>query len=262
MKNLNNLSQKLEALQSQKKNYNSINDISLFQFIRLKITLLKEKKINNQMETAISIGNEINFWYDSSTKSWIENPNINCRKYYKMERNAAYKKDLKLFKLGLQEKRPLSPKINSLRKLFIPITNFIKDIYSKLKSKLSKYNFLNKFYQKYVFFKSQTLPKNINKLAVNTASIGIKGYRHLKSDCKYIRNFITSKDSFKYLRNVIIEANKQVDNLENHNCFRESLKPENFKSNYNNIKEYKSEKSPNSISQNINNKKYEYSLSR
>ncbi|MBR2240305.1 MAG: hypothetical protein IJ890_02830 [Clostridia bacterium] len=252
MKNLNNLNQKLKNLQSQKKNFSSINDISLMQFLKFKSILSKEKKISKQIDNTISQGNEINFWYDSTTKSWIENPHINCRKYYKLENNAAYKKDLKLYKLGLSSRKPIHPLIQKLERLLSPITNFIKENYSKIKPKLSKCNFFKKFYQKYNYFKSQTLPKNINKLAVDTASIGIKGYRHLKSNCRYIRNSITSKDSFKYLKNVINQANNKIDNYENQKNFRESLKIENFKSvsdNYND-------------SNMINNKIHEYSLSR
>ena len=253
MKNLNNLSQKLEKLQSQKKTFNSINNISLAQFIQFKRILSKEKKINKKMENVISLGNEINFWYDSKTKSWIENPNINCRKYYKMEKNAAYKKNLKLYKLGLCEKRPLPPIILSLKAFFKPITIFLKQQFENLKPVLSKYNFFKKIHQKFNYFKSYTLPKNINKLAVNTASIGIKGYRHLRSNCRYIRSNIVSKDSFKYLKNVINEANRKVDNYEKSLSFRDSLKIENFKS--------MDQNDPTtSIPQKISKEFYEYSL--
>ena len=261
MKNFNYLSQNLEKLQSQKKKFNSINDISLVQFIKFKKLVSKEKKISKQMENAISQGNEINFWYDSQTKSWIENPNINCRKYYKMEQTAAYKKNLTLYKLGLSSQRPIPPLIQNIRNHLSPINNFIKEKHLKIKPILSKFNYFKKIHKNYNYFKSETLPKNINKLAINTATIGIKGYRHLKSNYRFIKNSVTSKNSFKYIKIVILEANKQIDSQEKQYGFRESLKVENFVSNHNS-NYIKKKKSPYSISQKNNNKIYEYNLSR
>lgn len=240
MNNLNNLNQKLVKLQAQKNSFTSLSDISLPQFLHYKKILAKEKKISKKIENKISLGNEINFWYDSQTKSWIENPNINPRKYYKMEKNAAYKKELKLYKLGISNKKPIHPLIQNLKSCISPITNFFKEQFENIKPTLAKYNFFSKIIQKYNHFKSETLPKNINKFAVSTATIGIKGYRTIKSDCRYIRRSLASKNSFKYIKNVIKEANKKVNNSE-HISFRESIKIDNFKSCENSFTNFNSE---------------------
>ena len=228
MKSNKNLTNKLDKLEAQKANFSSFDNLSVLQFIKYKKIISQEKKINNQLSKNILLGNEINFWYDSTTKSWINNPKINCRKYCKMERKAEYKKNIKLYKLGLLTKKPSLPIIQSINNSLYPVKDFFKN---NVKPILIKYNFFKKIYNKYDYFKSQILPQKINNLAVNTASIGIKGYRYLKSDCRYIRNSIASKNSFMYFKNVIREANKKLDNPPKANNFKESLKLENFKSN-------------------------------
>lgn len=99
MKKIYKLNQKLEQLESQKQNFNSLENISLFQFIKYKNIVSKKNKISKQMQKIASLGEDINFWYNAKTNSWIENPKINCRRYYKLEKNVAYKKNLKLYKL-------------------------------------------------------------------------------------------------------------------------------------------------------------------
>jgi len=99
MKKIYKLNQKLEQLESQKQSFNSLENISLLQFIKYKNIVSKKNKISKQMQKITSLGEDINFWYNSKTNSWIQNPKINCRKYYKLEKNIAYKKNLKLYKL-------------------------------------------------------------------------------------------------------------------------------------------------------------------
>lgn len=99
MKKFYKLNQELEQLESQMKNFNSLENISLLQFIKYKNILLKKTKISKQMQKITALGNYINFWYDTKTNSWIKNPKINCRKYHKLEKKIAYKKDLKLYNL-------------------------------------------------------------------------------------------------------------------------------------------------------------------
>ena len=101
MKKINTLNLKLEHLESQKQNFKSLENISLLDFFKYKNILSKQNKITKQMEKIYSLSKNINFWYDTKTNSWIENPKINCRKYYKLEKNLAYKKDLKLYKLRI-----------------------------------------------------------------------------------------------------------------------------------------------------------------
>lgn len=94
MSKINDLNQKLEFLNSQKPKFESLENISLLQFIKYKNIVTKENKIRKQISKYISLKSEINFWYDSINKSWIENPKINCNKYCELERKASYKKIL------------------------------------------------------------------------------------------------------------------------------------------------------------------------
>jgi hypothetical protein len=228
MKSNKILTDELEKLKSQEINYGSLNNLSILQFIKYKRILSKERKINTQLAKNNLLGNKIRFWYNSQTKSWIDNPKISCRKYFKMEQRAQYKKNLLLYKLGIINQKPLPPMIHNINNSLYPIKDFFKNT---IKPLLIKCNFFRKIYDKYDFFKSQILPQKINNLAINTASIGIKGYRTLQSDCRFIRSSVSSKNSFKYLKCVIQEANNRLDNSEKTNSFKNSLKIENFKSN-------------------------------
>lgn len=227
MRNNQSLTNKLDKLEKIKTNYSSLNDLSILQFIKYKKNISQENKLNKQLAKNIMLKNEINFWYDSTTKSWIDNLKINCRKYYRMEKRAEYKKNLKLYKLGFLNKKPSLPIIQNINNSLNPVKDFFRN---NVKPILTKYNFIKIIYNRFDYFKSQILPQKVNNLIVNTASISIKGFRHFKSNCRYLKKSITSKNSYKYLKNVINEANKKIDSSEKNNNFRESLKLENFKS--------------------------------
>lgn len=92
MKKFNTLNKQLQNLQSQKNKLYSIENLSIFQFIKYKKLISKESKITKQMQKISNLENNINLWYTTSTKNWIEDPKINCRKYCKLEQNATYKK--------------------------------------------------------------------------------------------------------------------------------------------------------------------------
>ncbi len=223
MKNFNLLNQKLKKYEVQKKNFTNLENLSLFQFLNYKSIILKESKIKQKLQRTQKLVNEINFLYDATTKSWIENQNVNCRKYSRLKQKAEYQRDIKLYKLGCLEKKPLPPLLKKF-KSYLPKIDF------------SKYNFLKKIHNKFISFRSNVLPKKINNLAINTAKIGIKGYRKLRSDYRFFRRYMTSRDSIKYLKNVLEQAKMQLeqseiqDELYDRNItekgaqFRESLK--------------------------------------
>ena len=224
MSKINDLHKKLQNLNSQKQNFKSLENLSLLQFIKFKNLITQENKIRNKISKYVSLSSEINFWYDTVNKSWIENPKINCNKYCKLERKASYKKNLKLYKLGFINKKPLPPLIQNITKLSSPICKLSKSIYSNIKTKILKISILKKISKKLNFIKSTLLPQKINKLAINTAKIGIKGYRHLESNCKLVRNSIEAKNSFKYLKNVIKQANQEILFSEKEKEFKDSLR--------------------------------------
>lgn len=224
MSKINDLHQKLEFLNSQKPKFESLENISLLQFIKYRKILTREEKIRKQISKYISLKSEINFWYDNISKSWINNLKINCRKYYRLDKKALYKKNSKLYKLGFINQKPLPPFIENISKILLPISQMFKSIFSNINLKLQKFNFIKRIFNKYTNFKSNILPQKINNLAVNTAKIGIEGYRHLQSNYRFVKNSIQSKNSYKYFKNVINEANTQVLNSEKNNNFKESLR--------------------------------------
>lgn len=248
MKKIYELDQKLEKLQSQKIALDSIENISIIQFIKYRTNLSKEKRILNKLHKLNLLAKEVNFLYDINTKSWIANPQINCRKYYKMEQNASYKKDLTLYKLGILKEKPKSPFIQTIKK-YLPKLDY------------SKFNFFNKLRNQINYFTSHILPRKINNIAISTTKAGIKSYRKLQLNCRFIRSSFANKNSVKYLKSVIDEANRQISISEKRNMFIDSLRfnPTNFHSNQYNDNHEKISQTPKIIQKkSISN--YEYSL--
>lgn len=225
MKKVKYLNLKLTNLESQKQKYKLSDETSFLEFIKLKSIISKQKKVSKALEKCISIGNEINFWYDSLNKSWIQNPNISPRKYCRLEEHAAYKKDLKLYKLGLTDQKPISPFFQKIHIINNSIKEKLSPILKKFHSKIPKIDISNFILIKKVRnFKSNVLSPQINNIAINTAKVGIKGYKKIQANCRYIHNSINSKNTFSYIRNIINEANNQISMSEKQRLFRESLK--------------------------------------
>lgn len=228
MKKFNTLNKQLQNLQSQKNKLYSIENLSIFQFIKYKKLISKESKITKQMQKISNLENNINLWYTTSTKNWIEDPKINCRKYCKLEQNATYKRNIKLYKLCLINKKPLSPFIQNK---FDFISGNIKPIINEIYTKIQKYNFFKIFYDKYKYFTSYTLPQKLNKLAINSTKKFIKHYRKMYNGIHFFRNYISSKDSIRYISMIKQEATKQLDNCEKATSFRDSIKVKNVDTN-------------------------------
>ena len=231
MEKIYKLNQKLEKLESQKQKFNSFEDISILQFMNYKNIVLKKNKITKQMQKIVSLGEKVNFWYDTKNQSWIENPKINHRKYYKLEQNIAYKKNLKLYKLGLSNQKPIHPTLQNIHNKFQPVLNYFKIF-------LDKINFSKKILAKIKYFSSNIFPQKINQLAITTLKPCIKGYKIIQSDIKYVTSQIQSKPLYKYFKQLANEANNQLIATEKNISFKESLKvnSQNLVSNNNSIK--------------------------
>lgn len=82
------------------------------------------------------------------------------------------------------------------------------------------------------------MPQTINNLAVKSVKTCIKGYKLIQGDVKYVKNFVKSKDFYKYFKEVANEANRQLSNSQKELSFRDSLKvnPNNFLTNNKPIK--------------------------
>ena len=261
MKKIIKLNLELSKLESQKQNFKSLENVSIHEFIKYKHILSKQKKISSQIEKMISLGEEINFWYDTQNNSWIQNPNISCKKYFRLEKHAAYKKNLKLYQLGLLDKKPLPIFLQDIIKISSSVKEKFNPIIKKINSKLpkfdlSKFVFIQKIINKHHYLKSIFIPNKINTIAVNTAKIGIKGYRKLQANYRFVRHFFKSKNSFKYVKNVINEANHLISLEEKKQRFKQSLQvsPSVLKQNI------KSESKISISQKDISKNDYEYSL--
>lgn len=210
MKNFNQLNSILQNLEQQKTSFDSIENISIQKFYVYKKNAMQKKKIKNKMKKLLCSAQDVIESYNNYKDSLIKNNSINCRKYNKLKEHAKYKRDLKLYKLGFIEKRPVLP--------------FFQNIKFNLK-KISRplYIPFKKIHKKYVHFKSIILPQQINNIAVDIAKLGIRGYRKIKSDCCFVRRHIDSCDYAKYLNNVVAQAKFQL-NKEHINCVSNNSK--------------------------------------
>ena len=195
---INALNLKLQNLQKQTMNLHQIEEMSLTQFLRFKLLISKRNKIDSKIQKKNDLANQINKWYNSYNDSLLKNPKVSCRKYCKLQQNAEYKRDLKLYKLGFLSEKPQT------------------QIHKHIKNYCSKFTLFQNIKKRVSYFKSCLLPQKINLLAVNAAVLGIKGYRKFEYDYKLFKNTISSKESFKYLKNVINEANTQLNNVNSH----------------------------------------------
>ena len=223
MKKIEKLNLNLKELESQKITLKNLENISLSQFLKYKSIIAKELKIEQQIKQKQKLANQANFSYDVKVKNWIDNPHIKCKEYAKLQQKAEYQRDCKLYKLGYLDKKPLSPLLKNL------LSHLPENIYLKI-------NALRNFNDKYSSFKSDLLPQHFNKLAIDTAKIGIKGYRKFRSNCKFLRRYINSSVPIKYIKSILEEANAQVNQAETQDMllsrnitrkgvqFRESLK--------------------------------------
>ena len=247
MKKFYKLNQQLEKLESQKQNYNSFENISIMQFIKYKNIISKKNKIAKQMQKIVSLGEEINSWYDTKNNSWIENLKISCTKYCKLEQKICYKKNLKLYKLGLLDKKPMYP-------LFQNISEKLQPILPHLKNILNKINFPKKIFTKLNYFSSNILPQKMNNLAIESLKHCIKGYKMVQGDIKYVKNCFKSQNLYKHFKQLADEANRQLSTNENSISFKDSLKvnPNQFINHNSTIGVNNPIKIPNNIYNNIN----------
>ena len=222
MKKVDKLNLRLKKLEEQEIYFSSFDNISIFQFLKYKKNNQKKSQIKEKIQRINSKAKEINSVYESTIKKWIESSKINCRKYHLMQQKAQYVRDLKLYKIGYIEKRPLSP--------------FIKNIISHLPQiNCSQIIFFKKIQKSHSNFNSKSIQATIDTLAINATKSAIRGYRNFCSGRKYIFKCITSMKSYRHIQNIILEAKSQIDQAEYQKIqicgsskkgvqFRESLK--------------------------------------
>lgn len=240
MLNLNKLNTKLQKIKSKRISTNNLENFSLFDFLRYKHSISKERKILQQIKKCKLIEKEAILVCDANIKHWFKNQTINCRQYYKIEQKAEYTRDKTLYKIGLIKNKPIPPFIQNIKKFFsesIILERFRKNhFFKKIKSSLSQ-----------LF--SQKIPQKTNTLAINAAKLLIKGYRTIEPQYSSVKYALRSSIPVQYLKNVIAQASFEINShtftpsnqrnfSENEKQFRESIRyvPSNMDNKKNTIK--------------------------
>lgn len=197
IKKLNQKLQKIEKIEQQMKKYKSVGEIPIIQFLIYKNNIHRRDKICKEIEQVKRYAKGSKLLYEYEINCWIENPNINCREYSKLEAKAKYRRNLKLYKCGYLEKKPTLPFIQKFQSKFEKISWLNNVLFQKINNKIINFN-------------SNVLPHKINKIAVNSAKLCIQGVKKVQSECNSIKAYVASKDSIKYIRNVFKHASNQL----------------------------------------------------
>lgn len=215
MKKIYDVNLRLDKIKAQKNKYVCSENMSILEFISYKSLLAKEKRLNKTLHKLYLLQKEVNFLYDINTKSWIANPKINCRTYYKLEQNAAYKKNLTLYKLGVSSKKPTPPIIQNIKSKFEPYYDNAKSVFRSIKKfvlhSIRKSLFIQKIKKSFHSLISLKIPHYINSISINTAKLFIKGYSRIKKECSLTVKSLSSKKFIKYIKNTMKEAHKQMN---------------------------------------------------
>lgn len=181
LKNLRHKLQKINSFISKIKNYPTLDQISVIQFLKLKYFLKQEKRITKEIKMVERFIKGCNLLYKYDTYRWINDPRINCRKYCKLENKARYNRDMKLYKCGVLQKRPMLPIFQKLVDFF-QNKEFSNNIFFKIIYKLTSFKLLQKKHKLNINFTKETV---VNSVASSQASINeIKG-KKFKESLKY-----------------------------------------------------------------------------
>ena len=198
MKKISALNQKLQKINDLLQNTPPMDALSFGQFIKYKRILKQKEKIKHELKKSMLAGQNVIAWYEKYDQELINNMKISCRQYCRKQTRAEYKRNITLYRLGLTDKKPRHPILG-------PISNKFS-ILSKVIQIPFKY-----IHKKFENLRSNIIPKHFNNIAIGTAKVGIRGYRTLKSNCSYIKQKFNSSDYSKYLRNIISEAENQLN---------------------------------------------------
>ena len=209
MKKLKKLERSLKKLELQKEKFTNIKDLTIFQFLKYKSIISQERNLTKEIKKVQSLANQIKFIYDAKTNSWINNSKIKCTKYHRMQQRAEYKRDLQLYKLGFLEEKPLSP-LQKKIKPYLPKLNFSKKpLFKKTSSQIHEFN-------------SFKIQKELDRISISIAKTAIRGYRKLHSGHKFVKNYITSKEAYRHMKEIISEAKAQVEQSELQDAYAKS----------------------------------------
>lgn len=198
--------------------------MSIHQFISYKYILSKENKLNKKIHATENLYKKINSWYDSVTTDWVNDANISCQKFSKLEQRANYKKQKQLYKLGYSKNRPILPIFQNIYKQINPHKKINNTQLRKRYLKHQQYNIFKIISSKKNNFLPYIIPMISHKLAIKCAKKCIIGYRTLQNDINYFRNYLSYTSSIQYLKSIKLEALNELNSNKINSNFKDSLK--------------------------------------
>lgn len=196
MKKFDTLQKELQMINNKKKENISIETLSLYDFIVIKMNSIKEDRIRKKLKKLDIAKRETILNCSIKLKYWFNNQNISCRKYCKIEERELYKKNKMLYKLGYLNQKPIHPflqnkNLKSLLKFKHLIPNKIKSIFDFPNPK-------------------KIINKKMDTLSISTAKLIIKGVRKLNPSAKYLCKQIYSLDFIQYAKMVSQIAKQEL----------------------------------------------------
>lgn len=203
----------------------TIFNISAKELKKYKDLIARKEFLQKKINTLLSKRSRIIDTYNAKNRIWL-NSNMNCRKYYKHEQTASYKRDLALYKLGFLDHKPSPPYIISLKnffqeKLFQPHSDKISTLKNKIISNLKSVlnNLLFKLNNKDANISSETTESYKQSYHVtphNSNETSSEFLSRIKVEPNTLNNKNSHNSNFKYYdnnSNFFISSNNSQNSL-------------------------------------------------
>ncbi len=207
MKNIKKIKQQIQMIKDKQKDMPSIDKMSLPQFFRYKRLINVENHLKKHLKKTMLSAKDAMTRYEEYNNRIFNDMKINCRAYCRKQAIAEYKRDSKLYRYGMLDKKPIHP-------LLKPVSEFV----SIIKKPISKS--INSIKEKFNTFKSKTISQSLHRLAIH-------GCKTFESNCRYMKKRLSTNEYTEYLRNIIKEAQEQLSGeTPNHQTSNLSFSPQ------------------------------------
>lgn len=228
------LTKEYELLKRKIEQSPSMSNISSKQLLKYHLLISRKEFLESKISKILKSENKIIQNYSQKNEIWLHNNNLNCRQYCKLEEQEAYKRDKKLYKLGLLNSKPIHPIVKRIKEFFS--TNIFQPISDEMLPKIKFYSQsvikkspICKIYNKIKKFNTEVLPVELTNLAIAGTKRCIIGYRTLANNLNYSSSIFSRKISalpaIQLISYVGTQAKQQADIHEI--SFRERIKVNN-----------------------------------
>lgn len=225
------LTKEFELLKMKIEESPSISCISSKQLLKYHSLISRKELLESKISKILKSKKQIIQNYSQKNEIWLHDNNLNCRQYCKLEEQEAYKRDKKLYKLGLLNSKPNHPIVKKFKEFFS--TNVFEPISDEILPKINSYSQsvikkspICKMFNKIKKFNKEVLPVKLTNLAIAGTKKCIIGYRTLANNINYSSSTISSKISclpaVQVISYVGTQAKQQADM--HATSFRERIK--------------------------------------